>query len=245
MNTEVKSVHPKRADAVLNHDRLVQAAREVFAEQGFSATVHDIAEHAGVGVGTIYRNFASKQQIIQTLYEEAIEKVLAGIHEALEIADPWKALVTFFEVTASSQALDQGLTAMFLGSESSPPLDQTAAGILDAVSPLFDRARAAGVVREGVGVTDILPIFAMLDAVYHLSEENPSLWRRYLAILLDGLSAHDRPPLPVLALDTTAFARRSADRTSQMVCTRPPGGPQRQAQERPFRLPGATATCPR
>lgn len=205
MSTEVKPTRSKRADAVLNHDRLVQAAREVFAEQGFSATLHDIAVHAGVGVGTIYRNFTSKQQIIQTLYEEAIERALSGVHEALDIADPWQALVTFFEVTASSQALDQGLTAMFLGSESSEPRGQTATRILDAVSPLFDRARAAGVIREGVGVTDILPIFAMLDAVYHLSDEDPGLWRRYLAILLDGLSAHDRPPLPVLPLDTTAF----------------------------------------
>ncbi len=178
--SEVEPVRSKRADAVLNHERLVQAAREVFAAQGFSATLHDIAEHAGVGVGTICRNFSSKQQIIQTLYEEA-------------------------EATASSQALDQGLTTMFLGSERSTLLDQTAARILDTVSPLFDRARAAGVVREGVGVTDILPIFAMLDAVYHLSDENPGLWRRYLAILLDGLRAHDRPPLPVPPLDAAAF----------------------------------------
>lgn len=205
MNTEVKPARAKRADAVQNHARLVRAAREVFAEQGFSATLHDIAEHAGVGVGTIYRNFASKQQIIETLYEEAVERALSGVNEALEIADPRQALVTFFEVTASSQALDQGLTAMFLGSESSKHFDQTADRILEAVSPLFDRARAAGAVREGVGVTDILPIFAMLGAVYRLSDENPSLWRRYLAILLDGLSAQDRPPLPVPALSTAAF----------------------------------------
>jgi AcrR family transcriptional regulator len=205
MNTNAEPARAKRADARDNRARLVQAAREVFAEQGFSATLHDIAAHAGVGVGTIYRNFPSKQQIIETLYEEAIERVLVGVHEALGIADPWQALVTFFEVTASSQAADQGLTAMFLGSEGSRPLDQTAARILKAVSPLFDRARAADVLREGISVTDILPIFAMLDAVYHLSDETPGLWRRYLAILLDGLRAHDQPPLPALPLDATAF----------------------------------------
>lgn len=200
-----KPSRARRADAVLNHDRLVQAAREVFAERGLTATLQDIAEHAGVGVGTIYRNFDSKHQIIETLYEEAIEGALAGVHEALEVADPWQALVTFFEVTASNQASDRGLTAMFLGSGTSKPLDQTAARILDGVSPLFDRAHAAGVLREGIVATDILPIFAMLDAVYRLSDESPDLWRRYLALLLDGLRAKDRHDLPVRALDDAAF----------------------------------------
>ena len=205
MSSEVQPSRPKRADAALNHERLVQAAREVFAERGFSATLQDIANHAGVGVGTIYRNFASKQQIIETLYEEAVASALSGVDEALTIADPWRALVTFFEVTASSQAADRGLTAMFLGSGSSTPFDRTAARILETVSPLFDRASAAGVLREGVVVTDILPIFAMLDAVYHLSDEDPELWRRYLSILLDGLRAHDRPPLPGPALSSSTF----------------------------------------
>jgi AcrR family transcriptional regulator len=205
MSTPGTPARVKRADAVLNHDRLVQAAREVFAEQGFSATLLDIAKHAGVGVGTIYRNFASKQQIIDTLYEEAVETVLAGVHAALEIADPWQSLVTFFEVTALIQARDQGLTATFLGSGGLRPFEQTATRILEAVSPIFDRARTAGVVREGVGVTDILPIFAMLDAVYHLSDDTPDLWRRYLAILLDGIRANDRPRLTVAGLSTDGF----------------------------------------
>ncbi|WP_213815739.1 TetR/AcrR family transcriptional regulator [Glaciihabitans sp. dw_435] len=205
MSDDERPSRARRSDAILNNQRLVQAAREVFAEQGLTATLQDIAAHAGVGVGTIYRNFDSKQQIIETLYEEAIEGALAGVHEALEVADPWQALVTFFEVTASNQARDRGLTAMFLGSATGTPLDQTAARILDGVSPLFDRARAAGVAREGIGATDILPIFAMLDAVYRLSDESPDLWRRYLVLLLDGLRAKDRPELPVAALDDATF----------------------------------------
>jgi len=203
MNTVGEPPRAKRADALLNRDRLIQAAREVFAQRGFSATLHDIAEHADVGIGTIYRNFSSKQQIIETLYEETLENVLSGVREALEIADPWQALATFFEATAATQARDKGLTAMFLGTGSSSP--RTATRILDAVTPLFARARAAGVIREGVEVTDILPIFAMLDAIYRLSDENPDLWRRYLAVLLDGLRALDRPALPASALDPAAF----------------------------------------
>lgn len=205
MSSENGAGRAKRADAVVNRERLVQAAREVFAEEGFSATLHDIGVHAGVGVGTIYRNFASKQQIIDTLYEEALDTVLVGVREALEVTDPWRALVTFFEVTAAQQSRDRGLSAMFLGADSTTVREQTASRILDAISPLFERASASGVVRAGIGVTDILPIFAMLDAVYRLSDESPELWRRYLALVLDGLRAGDRGPLPVPALDASAF----------------------------------------
>lgn len=205
MTTEANPVRPKRADALLNNEHLVQAAREVFAAHGFSATLQDIAAHAGVGIGTIYRNFANKQQIIETLYETTLETVLRGARDALEITDPWQALVTFFEATASSQASDRGLTNLFLGSGAGTPIDQTATRILNVVSPLFDRARTAGVIREGVSATDILPIFAMLSAVYHLDDDNPDLWRRYLVILLDGLRANNSASLPFGSLDTAAF----------------------------------------
>src|SRR3978361_885908 len=94
----------RRKDAALNNERLVLAAREVFARQGLSATLEDIAKHAGVGVGTVYRNFASKQQIVETLYDAALDSALAEVQSALEIEDPWLALVSFFEVTAASQA---------------------------------------------------------------------------------------------------------------------------------------------
>ena len=125
---------------------------------------------------------------------------------ALEIDDPWLALVTFFEVTASHQAQDRGLGETFLGHDSGfGPQQQTAEKILAVVSPLFERARKAGVLRDGVTVTDILPIFAMLNAVYRMSSTHPDLWRRYLALLLDGLRAGDRPALPVPGLDVASF----------------------------------------
>lgn len=195
----------KRKDAVKNNERLVQAAREVFAQQGFSATLEDIARHAGVGVGTIYRNFASKGAIMATLYEVAVDSALADVETALQIEDPWQAIATFFEVTAAGQARDRGLGEMFLAPDSSGPADGIAEKILAAVSPLFERATKAGVLREGVAVTDILPVFAMLDSVYRLNDADPDLWRRYLALILDGLRASERPPLPVPPLDIATF----------------------------------------
>ncbi|CAN5403649.1 TetR/AcrR family transcriptional regulator [soil metagenome] len=195
----------KRKDAALNSERLILAAREVFARQGLSATLEDIAKHAGVGVGTIYRNFASKQEIVATLYDAAIDSALAEGQGALEIEDPWEAIQTFFEVIAARQAQDRGLHERFLGFGGSGPNEDTAAKLLTALTPLFERASAAGVLRAGISVTDLAPIFAMLNSIYGMSEANPDLWRRYLAVILDGLRATDRPALPVPAMDAAAF----------------------------------------
>jgi len=192
----------KRRDAALNNERLIRAAREVFAARGLSATLEDIAKHAGVGVGTIYRNFASKQEIVESLYDAAIDSALAEAAEALQIEDPWEAIRTFFEVIAARQAQDRGLHER-LGN--SGPNEGTASRLLDTLAPLFERASAARVLRDGVTVTDVTPIFAMLNAVYGMSESNPELWRRYLTVILDGLRAIDRPALPVPPMDAAAF----------------------------------------
>jgi AcrR family transcriptional regulator len=198
---------PRRKDAALNNERLVQAAREVFARRGLSATLEDIAKHAGVGIGTIYRNFANKRELVETLYVEALDSVLAGARASLEVEDPWDALVTFFQNTAEHQARDRGLCELFIGHEGFGLPEQIAGELAGAVMRLFERANLAGVLRAGASFTDTWPIFAMLYAVYGLSEESPELWRRYLALLLDALRAGDRSALPVPAPDAAAFAR--------------------------------------
>src|ERR1700712_1604918 len=170
----------RRKDAALNNERLVQAARDVFARDGLSATLEEIAREAGVGVGTVYRNFASKREIVETLYDAAIDSALHDVQAALEIDDPWLALVAFFEVTAANQARDRGLGEALLDHGSAKPgsigpSEHTALKIIATVTPLFDRAAAAGVIRQGVTPTDIWPIFAMLNGIYGLSDASPEL----------------------------------------------------------------------
>jgi AcrR family transcriptional regulator len=205
MSADENLTRARRKDAALNNERLVQAAREVFARQGLSATLEDIAKHAGVGVGTVYRNFSSKREIVETLYDAAIDSALADVRTALEIQDPWVAIVTFFEVTAANQARDRGLCETLLGHDGLGPNEHTAEKLVAVLSPLFDRASGAGVLREGVTATDVGPIFAMLNGVYRMSDARPDLWRRYLALMLDGLRADDRPALPVPALDVASL----------------------------------------
>ena len=205
MPSDPQPARARRKDAALNRERLVQAAREVFARQGLGATLEDIAQHAGVGIGTVYRNFASKEEIVDTLYRETLDAILVGMRSSLEIEDPWKALVTFFELTAEAQARDRGLCEIIVGNGGARLTDALSGEIADALTVLFDKARAAGVIRGDASATDVWPIFAMLYTLYGVSEQNPDLWRRYLALLLDGLRAGDRPALPGPPLDIAAM----------------------------------------
>jgi AcrR family transcriptional regulator len=190
-----------RQDVARNRARLVQAAREVFAEQGLDATLDDVARHAGVGTGTAYRHFANKQELAAEVLQQSAVQIVADAEDALEVADPWLALAGFFETSSARQAVDRGLHQALIGRGStsrSPLRDQ----LVVSVTELFARAKAAGVLRDGIEATDAAAIFAMLGPAFDISSAvQPDLWRRYLALLLDGIRASDRGPLPARALE--------------------------------------------
>src|SRR3954467_5824526 len=103
------TTRPLRKDAAHNRERLLDAARELFAKQGLGVTLNDIARHAGVGVGTAYRRFANKEEIIDALFEEGLQDVAAVAHEGLESPDAWAGLVTFLERSLHMQFGNRGL----------------------------------------------------------------------------------------------------------------------------------------
>ncbi|GIH15646.1 TetR/AcrR family transcriptional regulator [Rugosimonospora africana] len=186
-----------RRDSARNRARLVAAAREVFADRGFDATLDDIARHAGVGTGTAYRHFPNKQAIAAEVLAEATEQIVADARDALRIDDPWTALETFFEATAARQAADRGLYETLAGQGNAERQARIWPEIITAVTKLFTRAKRAGVLRRDAAPQDIAAIFTMLGSAYDMSRvASPDLWRRYLALMLDGLRATDRPPLP-------------------------------------------------
>lgn len=187
---------------------MIDSARAVFAERGFGATLDDIARHAGVGVGTAYRHFPNKQALAAVVLADATEQIAADAADALAIEDPWEALVTFFERNAARQAEDRGLYERLTGLGDPERQDQIWPGIVTDVTSLFTRAQQAGVVRADAVPQDIAAIFALLGPAYEMTRDvSPDLWRRYLALILDGLRATDRPALPAApppaeALDT-------------------------------------------
>jgi AcrR family transcriptional regulator len=186
-----------RRDSVRNRARLVEAAREVFAERGFDATLDDIARHAGLGTGTAYRHFPNKRALAAEVLAGATEQIVVDARAALEIDDPWLALVEFFQRNAERQARDRGLYQAQTGLGDDEVQARIWPEVVAAVTELFQRAGRAGVVRADAAPQDIAAIFALLGPAFEMSRTvSPTLWQRYLALILDGLRATDRPPLP-------------------------------------------------
>jgi AcrR family transcriptional regulator len=216
---------PLRADAARNRERVLEAARAVFAERGVEATLDDVARRAGVGVGTVYRRFADKDELLDALFHERIDELVAIAEDAAALDDPWGGLVRFMEQGLDMHAVDRGLReVVFDGRRGGERLAAARARIAPLIVRLVARAQAAGQLRADAAVTDVpmvqLMLFGLVDAT---GEASPDLWRRYLAIVLDGLRARpgDETPLEVqpLALDQVGdVMHRSGARRG-----RPPG----------------------
>ncbi|HEY1399844.1 helix-turn-helix domain-containing protein, partial [Roseateles sp.] len=182
-----------RSDAAQNRERLLAAAHVVFAERGLSATLDDVARHAGVGVGTAYRHFPNKQALASEVLEGAMQQLAADAEAALAIADPWAGFAGFFETVVASQARHRGLH--HLSASDGIASVEVQRRFEGAVVLLFKRAQQAAVVRADASPTDIGPMLVMLRTVIDLSPPGkPELWRRYLAVLLDGLRADGQRP---------------------------------------------------
>jgi AcrR family transcriptional regulator len=180
-----------RKDAARNRDRLIGAARRVFAERGIDATLDDIAREAGVGTGTAYRNFPNKKAVAAEILADATQQIATDAEEALKVNDPWGAIVMFFGNTAARLAADRGLYQILAGQGDVDDKTRIWPHIVDGVTRLFDRAKTAGVIRADAEPEDAAVILAMLGVTF-----STATWRRYLALLLDGLRATDLPELP-------------------------------------------------
>jgi AcrR family transcriptional regulator len=200
---------PLRRDAERNRLRILQAAGELFTERGLGVTLDDIARHAGVGVGTVYRRFADKEVLIDALFEQRIEAVCATAEESLAHADPWDGLVFFFERGLERQACDRGLKELLASSaHGREGVQHARARLARLVTEIFDRAKAAGVLRADAATEDAPLIQMMVGMIIDRTcDVAPELWRRYLGIVLDGLrpSREGVTPLPAPALDPQAL----------------------------------------
>ncbi len=185
----------QRKDAARNRAKLVDAAREVFAERGFEATLDEIAERAGVGTGTAYRNFGDKHELAAEVLAEATQQIATDALEALAVEDPWLAVVAFFETTAARQDADRSLYQALAGQGRASDKIRIWPQIVDSVTRLLDRAKRAGVIRDDFAPEDAVAVLAMLGALHDGTGRAPQ-WRRYLALILDGARAVDRPALP-------------------------------------------------
>jgi AcrR family transcriptional regulator len=194
---------PLRRDAERNRRRILEAATEVFAARGLGVTMDEIAEHAGVGVGTVYRRFPQKELLIEALFEDRIEELVTLAQEALAEDDPWQALIGFLESAQALQASNRGVKELILSTAHGR---DRVARVRERLAPLglqlIERAQAAGQLRPDVEVTDLPLIQVMLGGIVDFTRDvEPEAWRRLFAIIVDGLRAREPlTPLEVPAL---------------------------------------------
>jgi AcrR family transcriptional regulator len=196
---------PLRRDAARNRERILSAAGEVFATRGLEVTLDDIAHHAGVGVGTVYRRFRDKEELIDALFDERMDAVLTVAEQALTVADPWLGLEGFFVSIFELQAADRGLRELaFAGRHGRERVARAKARLEPLIAEVVARGKASGRLRDDISPDDIPLLQKMLGEIIQIAGDvDPSLWRRYLTIVLDGLrTRRDGPtPLPVPALE--------------------------------------------
>lgn len=202
---------PLRADAERNRQRILAAAREVFAERGVEVTLDDIARHAGVGVGTVYRRFTDREELIEAVFEDQVERLVEAAEEAARCEDPWTGLEQLLLVAGQYFADNRGLRTVLLeGGPDRRRVVDMRERLTPAVTAVLTRAQQAGRLRDDVEATDVPLIHIMLMAAAEQGRSvTPDLWKRYLTLLLDGLRHdRDRPtPLPQRALNQAEFDR--------------------------------------
>ncbi len=186
-----------RADARRNREAVLAAAKKLFAEEGLDAQMPDIAKAAKVGVGTVYRHFPTKDDLIAALARERFRRLADKVSEALEAENPWEGLCDVIRFAAQIQAEDRGLCEVMGSRPEVMDASARAAGLDKLIARLVRRAQRSGELRKDVTWQDVPMIACGLGSVTQ-AEVGPAAgrWPRLLEIILDGLRAPGGTKLP-------------------------------------------------
>ncbi len=174
---------PRRADARRNYDALLAAARAAFADRGTDASLEDIARRAGVGIGTLYRNFPTRESLIEAVYVDEVEK-LGQAADDVAALEPWPALRTWLDQYIEYVGTKKALVAA-LNSQSDVMLACRAI-VYGAGGPLVERGQKAGVVRSDTSIEDIV---RLVSGVAGVAYEDDAQRTRVLNMSIDALRA--------------------------------------------------------
>ncbi|MGH3253426.1 MAG: TetR/AcrR family transcriptional regulator [Trebonia sp.] len=180
---------PLRRDAERNRQRILAAAAGVFTERGLDATLDEVARAAGVGIGTVYRRFPDKDALVSELFRDRIDALVTVAEQACTAPDPWQGLVTYLEYAAAAMAGDLGLRQlMMFATYDRDRVCYARDRMRPVMTRLVERAQAAGDLRPDFQPTDVKMIAFMLASIAeYAASVTPEVWRRYLAMLVDGL----------------------------------------------------------
>jgi AcrR family transcriptional regulator len=190
---------PLRKDAERNRQLILDAAKELFAQRGLEVTLNDIAHHAGVGVGTVYRRFPDKEQLIESLFEQKVEQMVAVLETAVADPDPWHGIVHYLERSLELQSCDVALgDLIFDSSQGLARVCRVRARLFPLGEQLVRRAHEAGQLRPDVVASDLPMVLVMMNGLMDGGRDvAPELWRRFLPIVLQGLRANAASLVPL------------------------------------------------
>jgi AcrR family transcriptional regulator len=190
---------PLRADAERNRQRILDAAAQLFAERGLQVSLDEVAERAGVGVGTVYRRFPDRDALVDALLRSRGDEFLEMVERAAANPDPWEGLVGFIEAGAEFHGRNRALKElMFSAPGSREWVDRVRARVKPKVGAMVNAAKEQGKLREDLDVLDVPMLELMLAGAIEFTEDaKPDGWRRMLGIVIDGLKAGRRSPEPL------------------------------------------------
>ena len=192
------SCTPLRRDAARNRGRIIEAGREVFAEQGLEAPMEVVARRAGVGIATLYRRFPTRHELITAAFASKMQGYADATEEALDHADPWEGFCWYVERLSEMQAGDHGFTdVLTMTFPASPEFEGVRDRVFRGFLELTRRAKKAGRLRRDFSTED-LPLILMANAgvIAASGDAAPHAWRRVVHLFLQALEAPARRRLP-------------------------------------------------
>jgi AcrR family transcriptional regulator len=190
-----------RRDAARNRAALVTAGRDVFAEQGPDASLEEIARRADVGIGTLYRHFPTRDALVEVIFEEHFDQVVAAAETAAADEDGWHGIVSFMDTVLDLQSRNLPLRGVFLRLRTSPGIAERRKMMGPLLDRLVEHAREQGVVRDDFTVGDLsMAMWSFAPIFESTADVAPQAWRRHLQILLDGMRADAATPQTVRPL---------------------------------------------
>jgi AcrR family transcriptional regulator len=213
-----------RSDGLRNRDALLAAAREAFAEHGLNASLQQVARAAGVAIGTLYRHFPTRDDLLVAVFAEKLRIVADTGERALAHTDAWEGFVLFLETLCGLQAGDLGFNELAsMDRPASGDAAQVRMHIHQLWRRLLARAQEDGAVRRDLTLNDMFVLLwshsRIIDATYGVA---PRAWRRHLHLMLDAYRAERAHPLPEPALTARQMELATA-RLDASVATRQPG----------------------
>jgi len=191
---EIKPSEPAervpRADARRNRKRVLDAARRCMAREGLDAQIEEIARAAGVGIGTVYRHFPTKEHLVEALAMARFERLAELAREALAIDDPWAGFEQFIRTAAMIQSEDRSLSEVLTSRPEMMGRAAESVDMLGLVGEVMRRGQAAGVIRPDAEPRDVPMMMCALAGTYRNPHSSPE---RYIGIVLDGLRASAEP----------------------------------------------------